>query len=422
MSNVITETTASGLRIVSEHLSHVHTAAFALAVNVGARHELQEENGISHFLEHMAFKGTSRMNAKQIAETFDSMGGNINAYTSHEHTVYYVKVLKEYAADAARLLCEIVRDSQFDAEEMDKEREVILQEIAMHNDNPDDLVFDIFQENIFKNLALGRSILGTPELVSNFKRDDLLNYTAKHYNAKRMVLSAAGNVEHKLLQEIAAEFFADNAGNDSSANLEKTDYVGGRILHFKDLEQVQLLLGLPAVSSNHDDYYKLQIFSTILGGGMSSRLFQEVRENLGLAYHVSSYVVGYQDCGTIGIYGATTPENAEKMFAAIIKTMRTMRQNIGAEELLRAKNQMKSGIVMSRENVGNIAEWMARHTHIYGRVRTAEEIIEKINAITADDIKQITEKYLQLDKLTVAALGAVKLLDLGEFGVIKADE
>lgn len=401
------DTLPSGFRMVSEHLPHVHSVAFAIAVNVGARYEMPDQGGISHLLEHMAFKGTSRMNAKDIAEAFDRMGGNVNAYTSHEHTVYYAKVLKEYAEPALRLLCEIVRDSQFDEGELAKEREVILQEIAMHQDSPDDVVFDLFQEVAFANQPLGRSILGAPERVASFTRDDLMAYTAAHYQPHRMVLAGAGAVDHRMLHAVATEFFASPAATHAPVIPQPGIFQHGRLLQEKDLEQVQLVLGVAGCSVTHEDYYALQIFSMILGGGMSSRLFQEVRESRGLAYSVSSYIVGYQDCGVLGIYAGTTPEHMAEMLAAIQQVSRSMQQGVTDDELLRARNQMKASIVMTRENVGNIAEWMARHMHVYGRVKSAEEILAAMDAVTGDDLVRVANQYLLAAPMTLTALGQV---------------
>lgn len=409
------ESLPNGFRIASEHVPHVHSTAFALAVNVGARHETQAENGISHLLEHMAFKGTTRMDAKQIAEAFDMMGGNVNAYTSHEHTVYYAKVLKEYAREALSLLCEIVRDSQFDAGELAKEREVILQEIAMHSDSPDDLVFDLFQETAFPNQPLGRSILGTPEHVSGFQREDLLRYTAKHYQPQRMVLAAAGAVEHAMVQNVAQEYFGGLVPLGGAPEMVAATYRGGMHTQQKELEQLQLVLGLPVCNSQHVDYYPLQVFSTILGGGMSSRLFQEVREKRGLAYSVSSFVTSYQDCGLLSVYAGTTPEHTQEMLAAIHEVMGSMQHGVSAEELLRAKNQLKAGVVMTRENVGSIAEWIARHVHVYGRVKSAEEILAAIDAITQADMVRLAGEYLRAPHYTLTALGPVAGLTAAPF-------
>lgn len=393
----------NGLRVASEALPATHSAAFAIAVDVGARHEELPEGGLSHLLEHMAFKGTSRMNARRIAETFDLMGGNVNAYTSHEHTVYYAKVLKEYAPQALKLLCEIVADSVFDVVELERERDVVLQEIAMHQDSPDDLVFDLFQEAVFADQPLGRSILGPEAQVRAYSRDDLIGYTAKHYLPGRMVVSAAGAVDHKMVLEVAGSFFGARAASNKNMLPLPASFHSGKKTLEKDLEQVQLLLGYPGLPSSHEDYYALQVFSTILGGGMSSRLFQEIREERGLAYSVSSFASGYQDVGLFGIYAGTTQDKLGELLDGLKRVIATTGLGVSAAELLRAKNQMKAGIVMTRESSGAIAEWIARHLHVHGRYRTADEILEQIEGITPDQIQRVANHCFA----TVPAIAAL---------------
>ena len=400
-------TLSNGFRIASERDADCHSAAFAIAVNVGARYEEANEGGLSHMLEHMAFKGTSKMNAREIAEAFDLMGGNVNAYTSHEHTVYYAKVLKEYASDALRLLCEILSDFAFDQTELERERQVILQEIAMHQDTPDDLVFDLYQEMAFPNQPLGRSILGKPERVESFSREDLISYTAKHYQPNRMVLAAAGCVDHAETLAIANEFFAARKNTVAAPAMQHATYKGGEKTLEKDLEQVQLVLGFPGVGTTHADYYAIQVFATVLGGGMSSRLFQEIREKRGLAYSVSSYAVGYQDVGVLGIYAGTTTEHLAELTVGLNEVLTSMKHGVGAEELLRAKNQLKAGTVMTRENCSSIAEWIARHLLTYGEYRTCEQLVAEIEAVTEADMIRMAELCLQAATPTVAALGPV---------------
>ena len=396
----------NGLRIASEAMPEAHTASFAIAVDVGARHESIEEGGLSHMLEHMAFKGTSTMNARAIAEAFDLMGGNVNAYTSHEHTVYYAKVLKEYANDALSLMCSIIADSVFDAGELEREREVILQEIAMHHDSPDDLVFDLFQEMSFTNQPLGRSILGDPERIEKFTREDLLAYTQKHYQPARMVLAAAGAVDHAQTLATATRFFAGMKNTNMEAGIyTPATYCGGEKTLEKDLEQVQLVLGFPAAPATVDDYYTVQVLATILGGGMSSRLFQEIRENRGLAYTVSAFTSGYQDIGVLGLHAGTTQEHLSELTTAMHDILASIRDGVSDEEMLRAKNQLKAGVVMTRESTGAIAEWIARHLLVYGEYRTAEQLIATIEAITVADVVRITEQCLATKSPVIAALG-----------------
>lgn len=401
----------NGMRVASEHIPHAHSAAFAVAVSVGARHETEEEHGISHLIEHMAFKGTSRMSAKEIAEAFDLMGGDINAYTSHEHTVYYAKVLKEYADDALKLLCEIVADPALDEEELTREKEVILQEISMHHDTPDSVAFDLFQTCLYGNQPLGRSILGTPESVKSHRRERLQHYIRKHYQPGRMVVTATGAVEHARVLCISEEVFGAWPRQETLAPLTSARYEGTRKHHIKALEQVQLLMGYEAVSTSHADYMALQIFVTMLGGGMSSRLFQEVREKRGLAYSVSAFMTGYQDAGVLGVYAACAREQLTELLSAIHDVLNSMQTPASDEELLRAKNQLKAGIVMSRESTSSIAEWMARHILVYGRYRTAEELLAEIDAQTPARMAELATRYVQGRTPALMMFGPVKGMD-----------
>ena len=397
----------NGLRVASERDDDCMTAAFAIAVDVGARNEELRQGGLSHLLEHMAFKGTRKLNAKQIAEAFDVMGGNVNAYTSHEHTVYYAKVLREYADDALNLLCDIVADSKFDAEELERERQVILQEIAMHNDTPDDLVFDLYQEMAFGDAPLGRSILGDPKRVAKFSREDLVEYTRTHYQPERLVVAGAGAVDHAATTAIVQQHFGTRKNEVKKPKMPAAKYHGGEKTLEKELEQVQLVLGFEGVQSGHPDYYVAQVFSTILGGGMSSRLFQEIRERRGLAYSVSSFASGYQDIGLIGMYAGTTVEHLPELTGALKDVLSSCKENVTDSELLRAKNQLKANLVMTRESSGAIAEWIARHLHVYGRYRTAEELLAEIEKVTIADVARIAERCLATKKPVVAALGPI---------------
>lgn len=401
----------NGLRIASERDANCHTAAFAIAVDVGARHEEVRQGGLSHLLEHMAFKGTKQLNAKQIAETFDLMGGNVNAYTSHEHTVYYAKVLREYGEEALRLLCDIVAHSVFDQTELEREREVVLQEIAMHRDAPDDLVFDLYQEMAFGDTPLGRSILGDPDRIAHFTRDDLFEFTAMHYQPERLVVSGAGFVDHDTTVRITNEFFGARKNERSRPGFLKGRYFGGEKTLEKDVEQVQLSLGFNGPSATDRDYYAGQVFATILGGGMSSRLFQEIRETRGLAYSVSAFASGYQDIGLIGMYAGTTVEHLGEVTGALKEVLASCRTDVSDSELLRAKNQLKANLVMTRESSGAIAEWIARHIHVYGRYRDGEELLQVIEGVTKEDVARIAEQCLATPTPVVAALGPVGSVD-----------
>lgn len=396
-------TLPNGLRIASERLPGVESVALAVSCGVGARHESKEENGISHLLEHMAFKGTKTRSARDIAEAFDGIGGQFNAFTSMETTVYYAKVLKENVELAADILADILQRSVFDPQELSREQGVVIQEIAMHRDTPDDLIYDYFGETAFPDQPLGRSILSSEERVASYRRDDLIRYMDSHYRAPRMVVSAAGNIDHDMLLKLTGRYFSLPERPADAAFVPGT-YKGGDIRVEKKLEQLHLLYGLPTVSQLSPDYYALQLYSIILGGGMSSRLFQEVREQRGLAYTVYASGASYQDCGLLAIYAATSPDKGKELSAVLCDEITGMAKNITDAELIRAKNQLKADLLMSRENPQGVATWIGRHLLTFGEYRQARDIIARIDAIHKDDITRLAEKTAE-QALTVAALG-----------------
>jgi len=399
-------TLKNGLRVASETLPNVESVAIAVSCGVGARNELESENGISHLLEHMAFKGTKRRSARDIAEAFDNIGGQFNAYTSMETTVYYAKVLKGDIELAVDILSDIMQNSVFDKDELAREQGVVIQEIAMHRDTPDDLIHDYFDETAFPHQALGRSILSTEEKVASYTRDNLVDYMATHYRAPRMVISAAGNITHHVLLALIDKYF--HLGERPAApGYEPGTYKGGDIRVPRDLEQLHLLYGLPALSLHAPDYYTLQLYSVILGGGMSSRLFQEVREKRGLAYTVYSSLSAYDDCGLLTLYAATAPEKAEELSGVLCDELKDMTKTITEAELTRAKNQLKADLLMSRESPHSVATWIGRHLLVFGEYRTASDIMARLEKISLGDVKHVAGKVIEGD-LTIAALGPGK--------------
>lgn len=396
-------TLKNGLRIASETLPGVESVAIAVSCGVGARYENEQENGISHLLEHMAFKGTKTRSARDIAEAFDGIGGQFNAYTSMETTVYYAKVLKENIELATDILSDILQNSVFDPEELSREQGVVIQEIAMHRDSPDDLIHDYYDATAFPNQPLGRSILSTEDRVASYRRDDLIRYMSTHYRAPRMVLTAAGNIAHDTLVKLTEKYFNLPDRADGMAYMPGK-YEGGDIRVKRDLEQMHLLYGLPALSVHSPDYYTQQVYSIILGGGMSSRLFQEVREQRGLAYTVYCVPSAYDDCGLLNIYSATAPDKAKELSGVLCDELTGMAKAVTDAELMRAKNQLKSDLLMSRESPQAVAGWIGRHLLMFGEYRQAKDIIARIDAITKEDVVRLGKQFIQ-GKLTVTALG-----------------
>ncbi len=395
----------NGLRVASEFLPGVESVAVTVTVGVGARYEALEENGISHLLEHMAFKGTKTRSARDIAEAFDNIGGQVNAYTSMEMTVYYAKVLKEHTRLAVDVLADIMQNSVFDKEELAREQDVVIQEIAMHHDTPDDLIVDYFDATAFPDQPLGRSILSTEERVAAYTRDDLIAYMNKHYTPSRMVLSFAGNITHEAALTLAREYFVMPT-KERAAPAPVATYHGGDVRTSREFEQLHLILGLPAISMHAPNYYALNIYANILGGGMSSRLFQEVREKRGLAYTVYSMGSAYEDCGIMSIYAATAPEKAGELSGVLCEQVAGMADAISNVEMNRAKNQHKAELLMARENPQSVAGWMGRHLLLFGEYRQAADIARRVDAITKNDVLQLAENIAG-GKLTVAALGDV---------------
>ena len=336
--------------------------------------------------------------------TLGPCGGSANAYTSHEHTVYHARVLREDLPVAIDILADILQHSTFDGKELERERQVILQEIAMHQDAPDDLVYDLFHEALFPDQSLGRSILGQPERIEAFTRENVSDYMHTHYHASNLVVSAAGNLSHDtLLPEIESAF--SSFPIDTAPPHEATRFVGGEIRQTRDLEQLHLLLGFDAFSFHDPDYLPLQALSVILGGGMSSRLFQEIREKRGLVYSIQCFANCYDDCGLLGIYAATGEDKAEELSQAVSQELLRTAGSITDKELQRARHQLKAHFLMLKESSSGVAEWIGRDILNYGSYRNAKERVEMLDALTAADITRAAERVFSIPTMALAALG-----------------
>lgn len=406
MTYILT-TQPNGLRVASESLSSMETVALAISVDVGARHETLAQHGISHLLEHMAFKGTPTRSALDIAETFDAIGGHLNAFTSHEHTVYYAKVLAHHLPIAMEVLADILQNSLFDEEELAKEKQVILQELAMHHDTPDDLVFDYFQETAYPDQSLGRSILGTAERIGHHPASAIHAFVGEHYHAQHMVVTAAGNVQHDALLKLV-ETHLPVVKNSSVRAPLSARYVGGESLIAKPLEQLQLVIGMPSMGVTDARYPALKLLSTLLGGGMSSRLFQEVREKRGLVYTIQTMIASYADTGVFGIYAATGASQVEELIPVMCGELLAVCGNLREDELERAKQQQVAGLRMARESTATLTEWMGRHLLQYGEYRDAAQSSRMLEAVTIADVTSLARDLFASPALTVAALGPTK--------------
>lgn len=399
----------NGLTVATDSMPGLETSTVGVWVSAGTRYEAPTLNGAAHMLEHMAFKGTKRRTARGIAEAIEDVGGHLDAYTSREQTAYVARVLKNDVPLAVDILGDILQNSAFDEDELARERTVVLQEIGEVNDTPDDIIFDHLQAVAFPEQAMGRTILGPPERVSTFSRDDLLTYMNAHYYGSRMVVAAAGAVDHREFVKLAEDQFgALRAGKGEGR--DGATYVGGDTRERRELEQAHLVMAFSSVPYGDPDFYATQVFSTILGGGMSSRLFQEVREKRGLCYTIFSFAHSYLDSGMFGVYSGTSGKDAPEVAKIIAGEMGGIAGGIDEAELQRARAQHKAGILMSLESSSSRCEHLARQLLIYGRPVPAAEVIAKIDAVDADAIARVAQRVVS-SKLSVAALGLIGKLE-----------
>ncbi len=406
-------TLSNGLRIATDRVDTVDTVSLGLWVDVGTRHEAPEINGAAHFLEHMAFKGTERRSARAIAEEIEAVGGHLNAYTSRESTAYYAKVLKEDVALALDILADILMHSIFDPTEFERERTVILQEIGQANDTPDDIIFDHFQERAFPDQAMGRPTLGSPEIIRQLGRESVIAYLRDHYGAARMVLSASGNLSHDRIVDLADKLLSAMpaiGANGRALATEPARYTGGEHRQDRDLEQLHLVLGFPGITLGDPDYYAASVLSTAFGGGMSSRLFQEVREKRGLVYTIHSFAHSYRDGGLFGIYAGTGEGDAGELVPVLCEETMRLADGLTAVELARAKAQMKAGLLMSLESTGARCEQMAQHMLIHGTPFDAADIVRHIEAVDDSAIGRVVAGWRTAPP-TLAALGPIGRLE-----------
>jgi len=380
----------NGLRIVSLTLPRVETVSIGLYAGVGARFETADINGISHFLEHMVFKGSKRRSARMLAEAVEDVGGNINAYTARDVTGYYIRLLKDDAPLAMDILSDLVFGAVLDDREVEKERDVVLQEIGQVYDTPDDLVFDMLQQSAFPDQPLGAPILGTPKTVAEMSGASLHQFRATHYVGGNLILSAAGNIEHGALVEMALQYFDGVPSGDKITPGIAIWSAGDRRIA-RPSEQMHLALGFPAVGLEDSRVYAVQVLSTILGGGMSSRLFQHVREDNGLAYSIFSDVSAHAGVGMLSIYAGTSPQDAARALDLIAQCCVALKSADDERELKRAKAQLKTGLAMALESSASLSEQIGRQQLAFGRTFAPEELIEKVDAVTLADVRQMAQ-------------------------------
>jgi predicted Zn-dependent peptidase len=399
-------TLPSGLRIVSERMAHASTVSLGIWIGAGARDELPHEHGLAHLLEHMAFKGTARRSALEIAEEIESVGGDLNAATSVEYTCYTARVLGQDLPLAVDILADILTAPALSEEELAREKGVILQEIGAVQDTPDDLVYDRFLQAAFPEQPLGRPILGTAETVQSFTPDAIRAYLGRHYHAGNMVLAAAGAVDHDELVALAEASLVALPGKPAAAPSYRAQasYRGGEARIDGDEEQVHIVLGFPGKPFTNGAHYPLQIFSAVLGGGLSSRLFQEVRERRGLAYAIDAFHWPFSDCGIFGISAGTAPEDVGELVEVALDCLNQAARGVSEAEVARARAQMKVGLLASLESPGGKLEQMARQVLVFGRAIPREELARRLDAVSLADVRAAGRELLD-GVVTAAAVG-----------------
>lgn len=402
----LTHTLSNGFRIVTEHMPGLASASIGIWVAAGARHERPEQNGIAHFLEHMAFKGTERRSALQIAEAIEDVGGYINAYTSREVTAYYARVLQDDVPLALDVLSDILLNPVFDQSEIEIERGVILQEIGQALDTPDDVIFDWLQEQAYPEQPLGRTILGPSDRVSSFQRDDLSRFVGQHYGPEQMILSAAGAVDHDALVRMAETLFG-HLPRLGQAAMDPGQFRGGEVREAKSLEQAHFALAFESPGYQDDAIYVAQVYASLLGGGMSSRLFQEIRESRGLCYTIFAQAGAYMDTGMTTIYAGTSGDQLGDLAHLTIDEMKRAADDLTETEVTRARTQMKAGLLMGLESPSSRAERLARLLQIWGRVPTLEETVARIDAVESVAVKRFAADMVARAPMALAYYGPV---------------
>lgn len=396
----------TGLTVATETMPHLQSVALGIWVAAGARVETEAQQGISHLLEHMAFKGTTTRNALQIAEEIEAVGGELNASTGVETTAFYARVLKDDTPLALDILSDILTHSVFDPQELRREQHVILQELGASLDTPDDRVFDIFQETAFPDQPLGRNILGTRDSVTGIGSDDLRGFMRTHYRGSSMVLVAAGAVDHDEIVALARDKLSD-VSVGSTPDIQAGHYVGGDRREVKALMEAQITLGFKGRTYRCDDFYTAQLLASVMGGGMSSQLFQEVREKRGLCYSVYAFHWGFSDTGVFGVHAATGEEDIDELMPVIINELGQAKDRIEDDDVERAKAQIKAGLLMGLESPASRAGQIARQIIVFGKPMALDDLVGRIDAVSTQDIRDLSVEIFSQSMPTLAAVGPV---------------
>ncbi len=398
----------NGIPVIMAPMKEFRSVSTGIWVRTGSRFELPEENGISHFLEHIFFKGTEKRTQKDIAMEIDSIGGELNAFTSKETTTFYIRVLDQFLEKGMELLSDIFLNSTFPEEEIEKEKSIIKEEIKLVEDTPDDYIHDLFHQTIWDNSGLGQPILGRRETIKTFSREKLLNYKKKYYGTRDIVISCAGRFEPEKLIDLLNRFLGSMDAGSDPPEIIKPVFHSRKNIHKKDFSEVHLCLGVEAFELSSIYRYHISILNAILGGGVSSRLFQEIREKRGLAYSIYSYVTAFLDTGVWGVYAGTSKKRYNEVIELIMKEMTGLKDTISEEELRKTKDQLKGNIILGLESTGNTMSHIARQEIYYKRYISLEETIKQIEKINLNEIKEIAERLVSSNNFAITLLGPVK--------------
>ncbi len=398
---------SNGLRILTEYMPQIRSASLGFWVGVGSRDEPLEISGISHFLEHLLFKGTARRSAREIAEAFDSLGGELNAFSAKEYTCYYAKVLDDYLEPAIEIMSDMIRNSLLRPADIDAERKVILEEISMHEDSPDDLIHDLFASTLWEGHPLGQGVLGHANIIKAMTQDDLLGYFGRHYSPANMVLAVAGNVDHDRLVELVKRYFGEQEWGGRQDRHQVLPEVSPKAAVYKRAtEQAHLVMGTLGLPRRHPDRFALAVLDNILGGGMSSRLFQKIREEKALAYSVFSYHSMFIETGLVAVYAGTSPENVDDVIALIgLEIEQLLAHGITVEELARSKGHIKGNLVLGLEDSGGRMTRIGKSELVQGEILSLDELIERIDDVNREKVKDLAEEIFTGNPLVLTVIG-----------------
>lgn len=402
-------TLPNGIRVVTEAIPYVKSVTVGIWVGTGSRNEEDHNHGISHFIEHLMFKGTTRRSAKDIAETVDAVGGQLNAFTAKEYTCYYIKVLDNHLDLALDILSDMMLSSRYAPEDITREREVVLEEVNMYEDSPDELVHDYYLDNVWPRHPLGRNILGSTEAIGRFDRSLVCEYYDNFYTPDNIVIAAAGNLTHARVENLAGGFFGRLNGSKRKRAAAPPLHVPTRRVHARDSEQVHFCLGTASVPQDSAEIYVAHVLNNMLGGGISSRLFQSIREERGLAYSIYSYLSNYSDCGLFTIYAGTRPANLEQVVELVLQEIGQIKNGaLSAAELNKTKEQLKGNLLLGLESSSSRMSRLGKMEITMGKYTTLDEVVAKIEKVSLDDLQRMMDDIFVIDKLSFTALGPVK--------------